>query len=830
MAGDPSSQVRATSGSPGHAFDRRLSATASLDGSVTTGGLPAASAARPGSSGTRRAAHRSPGGNVGWPILLCIAIALMMSASRSVSAQHPGSVQSVCDRTYQVSDAIVTASGAANCSYVTLHHLREVTALDLSNQSIVSLSAGDFDGLVRLDFLDLSGNFLTTLPEGVFDELLLVRSLRLDGNQLRSLPVDLFEDLVMLEGLTLHANPLLRLSAPGFGNVVRFAGTQDDLSDVVTFARTEDNVDLPQWGVDAGFLDRFLEGVYTAEDFIAALPALYKERFAMVFSSESPARDYVSRDYPRIVSWGGDGRFTFSWNTNPSAPAQFTGVEFLRRGDSAWSAGVIDFSGASPTVTEPALCQTCHGPLNKPLWGGFAHWDGTENSSSSDIQATNSAAQSTNPRIQPLDCTASEYVYGTRTLKTSTYDFYVTPVEEAGNILAWRHAEVLHRRLKARRDFRQFAETAVCTTDSDGARAAVLRPFELGDHNLAVLSDTGQVIQGGSANRNQYVLWDYHYGEQGALGGALLFLVVVDLWEQEPIVRKLYRDVSNSDTLPENRKSANHSTLLYYASGSANAEDELIAKLRLHFGQGSRRALEERARQNTQVPTIFGGAHSAYFVLGHLEVMAPRVCNALRNTKPKNLRVEIVDGDAVLDWEAPADGDSVTGYRILRGVDGEPTTMYVEDTVVTATTWADNGLASGDYVWIVQALFDSYPSPKSNAVRATVSGPPLTASFHGMPTSHNGTTPFTFELRFSEQIEISYVTLRDSAFTVTNGEVTRVRRLNPPSNLRWFISVEPKSAGDITIALPGNRSCDVTGAVCTAGGKKLSNSPSATVR
>ena len=124
------------------------------------------------------------------------------------------------------------------------------------------------------------------------------------------------------------------------------------------------------------------------------------------------------------------------------------------------------------------------------------------------------ASASTNPRIQPMDITPSECLGGHRSLKTSTNDIYGTPAEEAGNILAWRHAEVLHSRLKAREDFRQFAETAVCTTDSAGARAAVLRPFELGDHNLAVLSDTGQVIPGGSANGNQYVLSDYHTGER----------------------------------------------------------------------------------------------------------------------------------------------------------------------------------------------------------------------------------------------------------------------------------------------------------------------------
>ena len=48
----------------------------------------------------------------------------------------------------------------------------------------------------------------------------------------------------------------------------------------------------------------------------------------------------------------------------------------------------------------------------------------------------------------------------------------------------------------------------------------------------------------------------------------------------------------------------------------------------------------------------------------------------------------------------------------------------------------------------------------------------LTASAHDVPGSHDGSTVFTFELRFSENFHLSYKTLRDHAFTVTGGAVT----------------------------------------------------------
>ena len=98
----------------------------------------------------------------------------------------------------------------------------------------------------------------------------------------------------------------------------------------------------------------------------------------------------------------------------------------------------------------------------------------------------------------------------------------------------------------------------------------------------------------------------------------------------------------------------------------------------------------------------------------------------------------------------------------------------------------------------------------------------LTASFSNMPATHNGSA-FTFDLTFSEEFGISYVTLRDDAFSVTDGEVTSARRLTQGSNIRWTITVTPDSAADVTIVLPVTTDCNANGAVCTADGRKLSN-------
>ena len=63
----------------------------------------------------------------------------------------------------------------------------------------------------------------------------------------------------------------------------------------------------------------------------------------------------------------------------------------------------------------------------------------------------------------------------------------------------------------------------------------------------------------------------------------------------------------------------------------------------------------------------------------------------------------------------------------------------------------------------------------------------------------------TSELRFNEEFGISYQTLRDDAFSITNGTVTKARRLTQGSNLRWEIHVGPASNADVTAARRSHR-------------------------
>ena len=112
----------------------------------------------------------------------------------------------VCNRTAEVAAAIAKAVGAADCSGVTELDIATITSLDLSGQSIASLSADDFDGMLSLRTLSLSNNDLTSLPSGIFDDLISLRELHLNSNNLTSIPHGFFKDLTQLRQLHLSAN------------------------------------------------------------------------------------------------------------------------------------------------------------------------------------------------------------------------------------------------------------------------------------------------------------------------------------------------------------------------------------------------------------------------------------------------------------------------------------------------------------------------------------------------------------------------------------------------------------------------------------------------
>ncbi len=137
---------------------------------------------------------------------------------------------------------------------------------------------------------------------------------------------------------------------------------------------------------------------------------------------------------------------------------------------------------------------------------------------------------------------------------------------------------------------------------------------------------------------------------------------------------------------------------------------------------------------------------------------------------------------------------------------------------------AGNAAAGFNATEVFNDTDETAESEKNGEPEETTEGEtPLTVGLEAATESHNGTDAFTFEIRFSEEVKLSYVTLRDHAFTVTDGTVNRAKRMTQGSNIGWTITVTPGSAAAVTVVLPVTTDCDADGAVCTGDGRELSN-------
>ena len=199
--------------------------------------------------------------------------------------------------------------------------------------------------------------------------------------------------------------------------------------------------------------------------------------------------------------------------------------------------------------------------------------------------------------------------------------------------------------------------------------------------------------------------------------------------------------------------------------------------------------------------------------------------------KPSITGTPQVEQTLTADTANIADQDGLTGvsYRYQWTAGG------LDIDGATSSTFTLTASEQGKTIQIRVAFTDdrgnseSLTSEPTGAVAAKPT--PLTATFTNVPTSHSGSgTTFTFDLVFSENFPLSYITLRDHAFTEDDdGPVTKAQRKVQGSNQTWTITVEPRGNGAITITLPATTDCNDAGAICTGDGRKLSNSLSFTV-
>ena len=195
------------------------------------------------------------------------------------------------------------------------------------------------------------------------------------------------------------------------------------------------------------------------------------------------------------------------------------------------------------------------------------------------------------------------------------------------------------------------------------------------------------------------------------------------------------------------------------------------------------------------------------------------------------LRVAFIKDVGISPSSLREDALTVTGGTVTQAqrVDDrsdlfEITVEPASDEDVTITLAASSDCAAAG------AICTEGEDPRTlyNSPAATVSGPTLTASFQGLPSQHDGETAFSFRIAFSDDIATGEEEFRDHSVEVWGGRVTRAEPVDQRRDL-WEVEVAPASDDLVMISLRPSLSCDETGAVCTAGGRRLSVSPATMV-
>ena len=158
-------------------------------------------------------------------------------------------------------------------------------------------------------------------------------------------------------------------------------------------------------------------------------------------------------------------------------------------------------------------------------------------------------------------------------------------------------------------------------------------------------------------------------------------------------------------------------------------------------------------------------------------------------------------------------GGDIRGYRLPAG-----------DYTFLARAKENKLFHGPNAVWIQVLVLDEVNlsfSVMGSTPRARATTPTqLTAEFDGFPDSHDGQTPFSFQIDFSEDITGNADDMRDHALSVSGGTVTSASRVDNRADL-WSFTITPSGTENITISLLGRRACSEAGAICTSGDKEL---------
>ena len=171
------------------------------------------------------------------------------------------------------------------------------------------------------------------------------------------------------------------------------------------------------------------------------------------------------------------------------------------------------------------------------------------------------------------------------------------------------------------------------------------------------------------------------------------------------------------------------------------------------------------------------------------------------------------DGDhgSLASITLPAGGTSATGtISTAEDADGD------DEAFTVALGSLPSGLTAGSASSVEVTITDSGLQQRTE---------PLTAAFENVPSEHDG-TGFSFDLTLSEAPGAGNLPVAAS-FKVAPGKASV-----SGSGRRYTVTVTPKPGNawkDVTVTLAGGRACAEAGAICTADGRSVSNTATATI-
>ena len=119
----------------------------------------------------------------------------------------------------------------------------------------------------------------------------------------------------------------------------------------------------------------------------------------------------------------------------------------------------------------------------------------------------------------------------------------------------------------------------------------------------------------------------------------------------------------------------------------------------------------------------------------------------------------------------------------------------------------------------------------AKAISTTVSyQQPLTAAFSEVPSEHDGSSAFELNFTLSEEpAGLSYRTVQNGLFTVTDGSIARAWRLERPGNKKWGLKIAPSGLDDVKLVVNDTTDCGGTPGVCTEDGRMLAGGLETTI-